>query len=394
MSSSCMLGVALLLWPVTPTAADGPFPPHGLAALVGEAVAATEARITPGALHADVAAVQTELARIIGRMGPGPASYVRARRLHRLLHRRYLAQYRRDADSLTRLFDRGEFNCLSATLLYGLVARELGYRVVVIERPGHLLLALDLDGRRVMIETTSVGGFDRHPPGADPSSLNLFGLERAAATGGDPTVIEREFPLEAMIGFAWLNAAWRDLEAGRPRLSSRRVDRARGFLPYVAGTDDARRILARAFHGEYESARFESALEIARIEFGMWPQTTTARERLLAAAVKRIEEVCDADLVVDADRIAREVTGSASGADVRRFEQRVWPLVAASAVRLSDWGLAERSAERYARVEPDRVEARRLLDWVAERRDLAGQRSSSPVCEEHPTRADTSTSRR
>ena len=71
-----------------------------------------------------------------------------------------------------------------------------------------------------------------------------------------------------------------------------------------------------------------------------------------------------------------------SGRDVARFERRAWPIVTAAAVRLGDWQLAETAARHCARVEPDSVEARRVMAWVDHRRLEASAGSARPVCSE------------
>jgi hypothetical protein len=50
----------------------------------------------------------------------------RARRLHRVLHDRVFARYQDDADGIDDVIGRGEFNCVSATLVEGLMAASLG----------------------------------------------------------------------------------------------------------------------------------------------------------------------------------------------------------------------------------------------------------------------------
>ncbi len=80
------------------------------------------------------------LEEIAREAGQGPPTYRRARRLHRILHDTALRQYEEAADGIPSILDRGTFNCVSATLFSGLVARSLGFEARVVETPRHLSL--------------------------------------------------------------------------------------------------------------------------------------------------------------------------------------------------------------------------------------------------------------
>jgi hypothetical protein len=344
--------------------------------------------------------VRRALDRVVSGMGQGRPTYRRAARLHRLLHREFFLHYREDADGLDQIARAGEFNCLSATLFYGLAARELGYEVEVLESPGHVRLGLEIRGRRIDVETTSPRGFDRRRRASNRSRETtdmlhgVPGVATAATVAGARAGSYTEFPLESAVGFAWLNTAWRALEAGDSSDAARRVLESRRFLPDLSTQEDrVRRLLSRAFRTDYESGRFESAYRIAAVEVGLFPTTTTARDRLLAAAVKRVEDLCDADTPGLAEAVVADVRRVVvSGLDLTRFERRAWPLVTAAAVRHSDWGLARRAAENYAEVEPDSVEARRVVDWVARRRSEAVAVRIHPECFEGDPTEPTSVS--
>jgi len=329
----------------------------------------------------------------VSAMGDGRPTYRRAARLHRVLHRDHFRQYREDADGLHDVVANGDFNCLSATLFYGLVARELGYDVVVLEFPGHLLLGLEIDGRRIEVETTTPRGFDRPRDGDDrsPDGANVFrgipgfGHPDASDDSADPDASTYwEVSLEQALGFAWLNAAWRSLEAGECMKAAKGVVAASRLLPDLSTQEEnTRRLLSRASRCEYESGSFDDAYRIAAIETDLLPATTTSRDRLLAAAIKRVEDMCDLDAAPRAATVVDEVTRiMISGRDVARFERRAWPIVTAAAVRLADWPLAEHAANRYASVEPDPVEARRVVAWVNHRRVSASAGRVRPVCSE------------
>jgi hypothetical protein len=336
-------------------------------------------------VEADARRMREELLSIADRLGPGRPTYHRAQRLHRLLHRRYLLHYREEADGLRQLLARGDYNCLSATVFYGLAARELGYDVRVLELPGHLLLELAIGDAWVRVETTSLRGFDREgnvavmpssDGGGGTAYLLLPGHDRSAGSDG-----YRRVSLEEAVGFMWLNAAWRSFDRGDSVGAADSAAEALRFLSDEPMDGDVQRVLARAFRAEYEGGRFEEAYRIAVIELLEFPAETTPRDRLFAAGIKRVEDACDDGDPSAAAAIAEHVASlSGPTRETGRFERRAWPLVASAAVRLEDWDLARCAVTHYERVEPDPLEARRLAEWVTERREQAAQGTIVAPC--------------
>jgi len=319
-------------------------------------------------------AIERELDRIEHRLGGGRPTVHRAHRLHELLQKRYLRQYEPTADGLAAILERGSYNCLSATLLYGLVSRRLGFEALVLERPSHLRLRLRGGTRTVDVETTQRYGFDPGPArqvpraeGVEETRTGGIGPSRAAP----PAAAYRELPLEAAVGFAWLNRAWRELEAGRATAAAEHASRAAAQLAGMRGSDaeELQRLFARAFRGEYESGRFEDALAIARLDAGAFSEVTTSRDRLLAAAAKVIEEAADGDEPARAESILGDTASRVSGTrDAQRIVRQMAPIVAAAAVRTGEFERAARLAQRYAEAEPDPIEGARLVAWVESRR--------------------------
>jgi hypothetical protein len=349
--------------------------------LVRELVQATTPSAScPREVDAKVERVVNKIDAIVARIGNGRPNEKRARRLHLLLHRDYLLTYRRDADTLSHVLDAGAFNCLSASLLYGTITRSLGYRTRALSEPGHLRIRLGWANRSVDVETTLPGGFDviarrRHGDEPTTSYHEAMGL----APRSPPLDAEAlSMPLEAAVGLAWLNRSWHDLEAGAAVDAARGVRRALRRLPAAAAQiDDARLLLARAFGLEYDAGRFDNAFEIAAIDAGLFPDRTTARDRLVAAAIKRIESNCETDEPARALAVLDAVRRAFEGApELARLERRTYPGIAAAAVRLADWDLAREISERYATVQPDPYESERLADWVEKRRNpLRGSRA-------------------
>jgi len=357
-------------------------------AWVAEGPAWTEERLIDAALRAsgtqdveDLArrreAVQREMDAIVERLDLDGPTVRGARRLHRLLHRRYLLTYEAEEDSLTQLLDHGRYNCLSGTLFYGLIARRLGYDPVVVKLPGHLLLRLEVGGRSLDVETTVLDGFDfgyfsslrpSHEPSLTSSRLLLewpYSTAWSRQRAGRAWML----PLEAAVGYAWLNRGWRDLEAGEPLSAARSVLEAEPLLGDLLEREETvGRLLARAFRDVYERGGFDEAYRIAIIDARLFPEKTTANDRLLAVGLKRIEILGESGDAAGADQVRHEVVSLVQAAgDRARFDRRTCPLIAATAVRSGKFDLARELAERYAAVEPDPVEAERFLAWVEER---------------------------
>ena len=93
-----------------------------------------------------------------------------ARRLFIGMHAEYLGtelsstappeQYREAQSQLSRVFTSGEFNCISSTMLYIVVAQKLGIEAEGVVLPSHAFVQLNLPGEVVEVETTSFNGFD------------------------------------------------------------------------------------------------------------------------------------------------------------------------------------------------------------------------------------------
>ncbi len=343
----------------------------------------------PDGLQQRTKTVQAEIDAVVARMGHKPPSYRRARKLHNLLHRSYLRTYDPEADQLLGIVRSGHYNCVSGVLFYGMIARALGYNPQVIAYPGHVLLRIRVKGRIIEIETTSKFGFDvgwliyrnRRGGGGDWLQPELhresFDSHRYGEQAGSVWLVS----LDEAVGFAWVNEAWRSLSDGEAALAAEQVHVARRYLPELAQAEGVRRLLVQAFRREYERGRFDAAYRIAEIDVDLFPASTTSHDRILAAALKRIEAACDAGAPNTGERILDQVSRACpSPLEVARLERRTTPVITAAAVRNGDWVLARRTAERYAAAEPDPVESTRLLEWVESRSSTELQSFGDPSC--------------
>ena len=135
--------------------ADGRFDGHTLlaAALLASGVSSPD-------LPSYGAAYQRWHRSLVEQTGHQSTVYPRARAVHEFIHRRILHSYDPRATRLDVAIDRGLYNCVSATLLFSCLARDLGLNTETIGLPGHAVSVV-LDGvERLEIETTCPNWFD------------------------------------------------------------------------------------------------------------------------------------------------------------------------------------------------------------------------------------------
>jgi len=338
--------------------------------------------------------VVEEIDRKIGR---ARSPYRIARRLHRMLHEDYLRRYEATANGLDAILDRGEYNCVSASLFYGIVARAFGLDAVLVEMPRHVHVRLNLGSRSLDIESTSPAGFNFRsgPEGwpAEPPS-GEYGEDGDRAGNGRAArerLAMRELPhvvdLERSVGFVWHNTGRQALERGDSLTAATRFLEEARLRPEMASQSDLLAgLLARAFRTEYEGGRFGSAYRIAEISLEIFPGQTSGKDRFLAAAMKRIDAGCEAGDPGAAERMLDQAVAAVAGSgEASRLERGACPLIAGAAVRRGDWDLATRMAERFAAARPDRAEADRLARWVAARERDASAENERAVCADSPS---------
>ena len=86
--------------------------------------------------------------------------YEQARAIFEYMHRDILrGQYQTSCNQLGRTIDQGNFNCLSATILYNCLGAEFGLPLVAVETSGHVLSRL-LEDRPFDLETTYPAWFE------------------------------------------------------------------------------------------------------------------------------------------------------------------------------------------------------------------------------------------
>ncbi|MBI4975977.1 MAG: hypothetical protein HZC28_00750 [Spirochaetes bacterium] len=101
-------------------------------------------------------------AKAIQELGPsrGEDPYVLGKKLLFWMHDNVLKKYQATATVAYTIIDSGEYNCLSASILYGLLATDLGLTVVGVMVPDHAFCMLKDTRGDKDIETTARYGFD------------------------------------------------------------------------------------------------------------------------------------------------------------------------------------------------------------------------------------------
>ncbi len=84
----------------------------------------------------------------------GLSNSKRVKAIYKYVHQRFLKVYKQE-NSFSDIFEKGEYNCVSASSLYAIIFRQLGIPFQIIEEPGHVYLVAYPQSERLFIETTS-----------------------------------------------------------------------------------------------------------------------------------------------------------------------------------------------------------------------------------------------
>lgn len=319
-------------------------------------------------------------AEVTRRFGRYRSEARRGRRLHDYLHAHVFRLYRQEADGLDAVLERGEFNCVSAAVLEGLLDRALGLAPKIVPGDHHVFLRLELPGRSIDVEPTAPEGFDVH---GDEVRVRAFLLayklataDEIAARGARALLDAHEgysapVDLHAAPAFVWYNEAERALERGEGLRAARTLFQGCLRHPGVAARPAAvEAIFSRAFRQDYDGHRFEDAYETAVLGVTLEPENASAVNRLVAAGAELVEAAAERGDTERGGSLVQDVIRRIGG-EGRRFERSVLPTLIAAAVRTGAWDRADCLADAYAEVEPDPVEAERVAAWVGARRALA-----------------------
>ena len=85
----------------------------------------------------------------------------RGEKILSLMYETVLSQYLLNQTYIDVMFQKGTYNCVSASILYYALAKSAGLRVHAVETPDHAFCTLYLsDGRKIDVETTNPNGFN------------------------------------------------------------------------------------------------------------------------------------------------------------------------------------------------------------------------------------------
>jgi len=117
--------------------------------------------------------LKTVLDGIVAKVKSVPGTAARAEAALVELHTSgVFKHYEEDATTLMDVLDEGTFNCVSSAVLYLLLLKDLGIQANGVDTPDHAFVIVDIDGRKIDIETTNRHGFD---PGSKKDFTDEFG---------------------------------------------------------------------------------------------------------------------------------------------------------------------------------------------------------------------------
>jgi tetratricopeptide (TPR) repeat protein len=139
----------------------------------------------------------------------------RAAALHARLHARVLTGEYRSAEYDPRVtFDRGNYNCLTATMLLISLARTCGAQAQALETPGHVAVILTLDGQEFLLETTlKPADSPVHAPTAGPVANRPLNSRRSCVMAPTEPSAGRLSDLD-LVARCFYNRGVAELEAG------------------------------------------------------------------------------------------------------------------------------------------------------------------------------------
>jgi len=205
----------------------------------------------------------------------------RATALHTWLHNHVLRTYDASATDLTLLLNRGEYNCVSATLLYVVLARELQIPAATLCRGQHCRVGIQEGTNWLPLETTcaTCQGLSALKPAVQPVMI-----------GGDPQH-ERLLDERGLVGLFWFNRGIDQIKAKQHRAA---VAANLAALSWDAQNVDARtNLLASLNHLGLDAAKVGDIANATRwmvyaSEVGPNDPTTQHNRRYIEGLVPQI----------------------------------------------------------------------------------------------------------
>jgi tetratricopeptide (TPR) repeat protein len=205
-----------------------------------------------GELHACTKAMRAHAARLAGEAAHDASPRDRAISVQRYLHREVLlGPYDANCNDLRRTLSEGRYNCVTATVLYLVLAESLHLQVTAVHLPGHVRCRLR-DGVMLDIETTR-----------PEASAALLTTESVAANKRG-----RELSATALVGKLYYNAGLALMERGEVSAAVTKFEHSLTLDPRDAAAQQ--NLLAALNNGALafcERRQFETASAyLARVE--------------------------------------------------------------------------------------------------------------------------------
>jgi hypothetical protein len=207
-----------------------------------------------------------------------------AQRLLAFLHENVLrGAYRAQASRLSSTLTRGDYNCLSATLLFAALAERLGYSVEGTLWPAHVACALSDDEQSIDIEPTCREWFLAPDAAARHELRRQALLSLGVAYSGDPP---RRLNGRQLIALAHFNLGTERLHAGQSSAAVEALERARALDPV---SPEIRDNLLAALNNEAAALQRQGAVAAAQERLVRCQQIAPG-DRLTAENLARLRQ--------------------------------------------------------------------------------------------------------
>ncbi|MEO1334462.1 MAG: hypothetical protein AAFV29_02420 [Myxococcota bacterium] len=230
-AAALSLGLALTLSPAT----AAPGGPRGRTDLMDTALRAS-GYMSASARRRARASLERHVGPIVNDLRRVPEPGRQAALLLQALHQKggLLGRYDTRATTLRDILERRAYNCVSASVLYNLLAHRLSLPVAAQLLPTHArsLLSLERDGRlvSVVVETTSPHGFDPDP---EQQATILASVTPVSDQAGRSLVSEQGAIVDTsvLIGTIFVNRASVAQEAGQLERAARLFEMGQRLAP-------------------------------------------------------------------------------------------------------------------------------------------------------------------
>ena len=133
---------------------------------------------------------------------PTDSARQRAAALLELMHARFMRHgYEIDATELTTLLDQGQFNCVSATVLFIALSTEAGLKVSAVELPTHAFCRVTADNETFDVEPTCRRWFEV----IDDPEARAAVARRISGAAGDGSAVPRAVSQSQLLAVIYYN---------------------------------------------------------------------------------------------------------------------------------------------------------------------------------------------